>query len=75
MNRDHIVGMLLLVAGVVGIVAYAALLYFYSLLVLAMTGFIAIAAILGILAWVGWTMATAVVEPTKQSSTNENSQK
>jgi len=47
-----------LVASVIGIVAYGWLLYAFSTVVLQVTAFIAVAGILGILAWIGWTMAT-----------------
>jgi predicted DNA-binding transcriptional regulator len=58
MNKDQGIGAVLLVAGIVGIVIYAWLLYAYAILVLQITAFIAVAAVLVILAWIGWTMAT-----------------
>jgi predicted DNA-binding transcriptional regulator len=58
MNKDQGIGVALLVAGVVGIVIYAWLLYAYAIVVLQITAFIAVAAMLVILAWIGWTMAT-----------------
>jgi predicted DNA-binding transcriptional regulator len=59
MNKDQGIGAVLLVAGIVGIIIYAWLLYAYALVVLQVTAFIAVAAVLVILAWIGWTMATA----------------
>jgi len=58
MNKDQGISVALLVAGVVGIVIYAWLLYAYAIVVLQITAFIAVAAMLVILAWIGWTMAT-----------------
>jgi predicted DNA-binding transcriptional regulator len=58
LNKDQGIGAVLLVAGIVGIVIYAWLLYAYAIVVLQITAFIAVAAVLLILAWIGWTMAT-----------------
>jgi predicted DNA-binding transcriptional regulator len=78
MNKDQGIGAVLLVAGIVGIVIYAWLLYAYAIVVLQITAFIAVAAVLIILAWIGWTMATtpppAPLEPepvTTSVSTDE----
>ena len=43
---------------VLGIVIYAGLLYYFPLFILEITAFIAVALLLGILAWIGYTMAT-----------------
>ena len=58
MNKDQLIGLSILIASVIGIGVYAWLLYAYALIVLQITAFIAITAILGILAWIGYTMAT-----------------
>jgi predicted DNA-binding transcriptional regulator len=58
MNKDQGIGAVLLVAGIVGIVIYAWLLFAYAIVVLQITAFIAVAGLLVILAWIGWTMAT-----------------
>ncbi|MEM1507777.1 MAG: transcriptional regulator [Candidatus Bathyarchaeia archaeon] len=60
MGRDQVVGVLLLIAGVVGIVVYGWLVFLseWSILVLQLTGFIAVAAILAIISWIGYTLAT-----------------
>ena len=58
MNRDQGIGAVLLVASVAGIVVYAWLLFAYAIVVLQITAFIAVAAILVIAGWIGWTMAT-----------------
>lgn len=60
MSKDQISGFLLLVASVAGVVVYGWLLFFsqWWTLALQLTGFIAIAAVLVIVAWIGYTMAT-----------------
>ena len=58
MNKDQGIGAVILVASIVGVVVYAWLLYAYAIVVLQITAFVAIGAMLLILAWIGWTMAT-----------------
>jgi len=58
LNRDRLIGAVILLGSAVGIVGYSWLLYAFTTVVLQMTAFIAVAAILSILAWIGWTMAT-----------------
>ena len=62
MSKDQSIGALVLVACLAGILVYGVLVFEllpgWSLLVLKLTGFIAILGILGIGAWIGWTMAT-----------------
>ena len=58
MNKDQGIGAVLLVASIAGIVAYAWLLFTYAILILQITAFVAVAAVLVIAAWIGWTMAT-----------------
>jgi len=58
LNRDRLIGAVILLGSAVGIVGYSWLLYAFPTVVLQMTAFIAVAAILSILAWIGWTMAT-----------------
>lgn len=60
MSKDQALGMVLLIASVLGIIVYGWLVFLteYSLLVLELTGFVAIAGMLGILSWIGYTMAT-----------------
>jgi len=49
---------IILIGSIIGIVAYGWLLYAFPTIVLQVTAFIAVGGILGILAWIGWTMAT-----------------
>lgn len=58
MSKDQLFGAVLLVVGIVGIVVYAWLLVIFPTTVLQITAFIAVAFVLGIAAWIGWTMAT-----------------
>ena len=60
MSRDQTVGVLLCLGSVLGILAYGWLVFAseWAMLTLQLTGFIAVAAVLGILAWIGYTLAT-----------------
>lgn len=60
MSRDQTIGYLLLAVSVVVIVVYGWLVFVtdYALLILKLTGFIAVAGVFGILAWIGYTLAT-----------------
>jgi predicted DNA-binding transcriptional regulator len=51
-------GVAILVGSVAGIIVYAWLLYTYAIVTLQVTAFLAVAAVMTILAWIGWTMAT-----------------
>jgi len=60
MSRDQIIGAGLLLGSIAGVATYSYLLFFteYVILMLQLTAFIAIAGVLGILAWIGYTLAT-----------------
>lgn len=60
MNKDQFIGGTLLVISIIVIVVYGWLVFFTQWweLVLKLTGFIAIAAVFGILGWIGYTLAT-----------------
>ena len=62
MPSDKSVGGILLLIGVAGIVIFGYLLFLVdsaiSLLILKLTAFLAVAMILAIVAWIGYTMAT-----------------
>jgi len=58
MNKDQGIGILLLIASVIGLLLYAWLLSSYAVVVMQITAFVAVATMLLILAWIGWTMAT-----------------
>jgi predicted DNA-binding transcriptional regulator len=60
LSRDQAIGYLLLAVSAIVIVVYGWLVFLseYSLLILQITGFVAVAGVFGILAWIGYTLAT-----------------
>jgi predicted DNA-binding transcriptional regulator len=58
MSKDQIYGTLILLASIVGLIVYTVLLYFYPVVVLQITAFVAVALVLVIMGWIGYTMAT-----------------
>lgn len=63
MNRDMAIGAFLLIASIIVIIAYIWLVFFpplagLDMLILKLTGTVAIAGVFGILAWIGYTLAT-----------------
>ena len=59
MTRDQAIGAMLMAGSIAGILVYAYLLLSpYSYLLLQLTAFVAVAGVLGILAWIGYTLAT-----------------
>lgn len=58
MANDRALGGAILGVSILGIIVYGVLLYFASTIVLEITAFLAVVILLGILAWIGWTMAT-----------------
>jgi len=60
LSKDKALGVLLVVAGIIGILVYGWLVFFtgWWAIVLQITAFVAIAAVLAIIAWIGYTLAT-----------------
>lgn len=58
MNKDQAIGAAILVGSVIGVLVYGWLVYAFPIVILQITAFLAVAAVLVILAWIGWTMAT-----------------
>ena len=58
MNKDQAIGAVILIGSVTGIALYAWLIYAFAIIVLQVTAFVGVGAVLVILAWIGWTMAT-----------------
>jgi predicted DNA-binding transcriptional regulator len=62
LNSDQVLGAFILVGSVIGVVVYGALLFLLgetiSLLTLQVSAFLAVAFVLGIMAWIGYTLAT-----------------
>ncbi|MCS7125702.1 MAG: transcriptional regulator [Aigarchaeota archaeon] len=60
MNRDMLIGLLILIGSIIGIIIYNWLLFFtdWGMIVLKVTAFIAVTGVLAVLAWIGYTLAT-----------------
>lgn len=81
MYKDQVLGVLLLVGGVIGILLYWWLIFFseWAFLTLKLTGFIAVAGVLGIIAWIGYTLASTPppkpIEELEKDLMNDSSKK
>jgi predicted DNA-binding transcriptional regulator len=61
LNKDQFLGLGILVGSILGIIIYGWLVFLVApIIVLQITAFIAILALLGILAWIGYTLATTL---------------
>ena len=58
MANDRAIGGTIFGGSIMGIVVYGLLIYYWPLLVLEITAFLAVLLLLAILAWIGYTMAT-----------------
>ncbi|MCX8169162.1 MAG: transcriptional regulator [Candidatus Methanomethylicia archaeon] len=58
MSKDQVIGVLLLIASIIGIIVYGYLIYMYPMIIMQITLFIAVAAVGLIVAWIGYTLAT-----------------
>jgi predicted DNA-binding transcriptional regulator len=58
MSSDRTIGAAILGGSVLGVVVYGVLIFYWPLLVLEATAFLAVLLLLGILGWIGYTMAT-----------------
>ena len=60
MGKDQMIGGLLCAGSIAGILIYAWILFFteWTLILLQITALIAVGSVLGILAWIGYTLAT-----------------
>jgi len=67
-GRDQVIGALLIVLSVAVIIVYRWVVFFteWSLLLIQVTGFVAVAGIFGILAWIGYTLATTPPKPIEE---------
>ncbi len=59
-SKDKAIGGLLLIVSVIVIIVYGYILFFtkYDILLLKITGLVAVIAVFGVLAWIGYTLAT-----------------
>ena len=60
MEKDQAIGVVILAGSIIGIILYFWLVFLspWSGFIMALTLFVAVAALLAILGWIGWTMAT-----------------
>ena len=60
MSKDQVIGVAMLIGSIGGILIYFYLLFLsaWTMIVMQLTAFIAVAGVLGILAWIGYTLAT-----------------
>jgi len=58
MNRDRVVGVIILVMSALILLVYSWFLIVSPMIVLQITALVAVGAVLVIAAWIGWTMAT-----------------
>ncbi len=58
--KDKVIGALLLSISIIVVIAYAFILFFtkYDILLLKLTGMVAVIVVFGIIAWIGYTLAT-----------------
>jgi predicted DNA-binding transcriptional regulator len=58
MANDRAIGGAILGGSILGIIIYGLLIFYWPLVVLEITAFVAVLVLLAILAWIGYTMAT-----------------
>jgi predicted DNA-binding transcriptional regulator len=58
MANDRALGGAILFGSIAGIIVYGILLYLWATIILEITAFLGVVVLLGILGWIGWTMAT-----------------
>ncbi len=58
MANDRALGGVILFGSIAGIIIYGILLWFWAIIILEITAFLGVIVLLGILGWIGWTMAT-----------------
>jgi predicted DNA-binding transcriptional regulator len=58
MANDRLIGGAILGGSIIGVIIYGLLIVYWPLLVLQISAFLAVLILLGILAWIGYTMAT-----------------
>jgi len=79
MSNDKIIGGLILALSILGIIVYGWVVFFteYAIFALQVTAFIAVAGVLAILAWIGYTLATTpppkAVEELEKEFTQQSS--
>ncbi|MEM3497699.1 MAG: hypothetical protein QXO68_00365 [Conexivisphaerales archaeon] len=73
MSNDKALGALIMVASIIVIFIYAYLDVIYPLILLQITAFIVVTALLGVLAWIGYTLLTTPVpKPVEEAPQDES---
>jgi predicted DNA-binding transcriptional regulator len=73
-ERDRAYGALILAASIIGIIAYGWFLYSAPIVTLQVVSFIAVAAALGIVGWIGYTMLTTPSPKLPEETPSESSE-
>ena len=58
MTNDRVIGVAIFGGSIIGVIIYGLLIFYWPLIVLEISAFLAVLLLLGILAWIGYTMAT-----------------
>ncbi|MDA4124001.1 MAG: transcriptional regulator [Thaumarchaeota archaeon] len=58
MANDKLIGGGILAGSIIGVIVYGLLIWYWTVLVLEISAFLAVFALLAILGWIGYTMAT-----------------
>ncbi len=74
MNSDQLLGAVIMAVSILVILVYGYLIYMYPLIVLQITVFIVVAVLLGILAWIGYTLLTTPAPKPIEESSESNTQ-
>ncbi len=74
MNSDQLLGAFIMVVSILVIVVYGYLIFMYPLIVLQITVFVVVAVLLGILAWIGYTLLTTPAPKPIEETAENNTQ-
>jgi len=74
MNTDQILGATIMIVSILVIIVYGYLIFMYPLIVLQITVFLVIAVLLGILAWIGYTLLTTPAPKPVEEAPENNKQ-
>jgi len=74
MNTDQILGAIIMIVSILVIIVYGYLIFMYPLIVLQITVFLVIAVLLGILAWIGYTLLTTPAPKPVEETPENNKQ-
>lgn len=77
MANDRLVGGAIFGGSVIGIIVYGVLMLYWPTVLLQLTAFVGVALLLGILGWIGYTMASTpppepIMEPAAPAAENKD---